>query len=42
MHKSGWKDHKYMLDKELASQRTIERLQLEYDKMVVDRKENDK
>ena len=31
-----------MLDKKLASRRTIERLQLEYDEMVVDRKENDK
>ena len=31
-----------MLDKKLASQRTVGRLQLEYDEMVVDRKENDK
>jgi len=33
---------KHVEDKKLASQRTIERLQLEYDEMVVERRENDK
>jgi len=33
---------KHAEDKKLASQRTIERLQLEYDEMVVERRENDK
>jgi len=33
---------KHAEDKKLASQKTIERLQHEYDNMVVERRENDK
>jgi kinetochore protein Nuf2 len=33
---------KHAEDKKLASQRTIERLQREYDEMVVERRDNDK
>jgi kinetochore protein Nuf2 len=36
------KTQKHAEDKRVASQKTIERLQQEYDNMVVERRENDK
>lgn len=41
-HEKVERAQKHAEDKKLANQRTIERLQREYDEMVVERRDNDK
>ena len=41
-HEKVERAQKHAEDKKLANQRTIERLQREYDEMVIERRDNDK